>query len=423
MADEIQLKATLHRAAYQVMSTPQQAYILLEATPTHATGKSVVQALNFSLVLDRSGSMAGSKLHHLKEAARQIVDRLGPGDLLSVVVFDDTAETVVSSGPVADRQQIKQKVEAIQERGGTHMSSGIRAGLKELQRGQSAGRVNGMLLLTDGQTWEDQAQCQELADQCRAAGVPITVLGLGVGEEGNWDPRLLEDLAQRSGGDWIVVDAPDKVANAFTHTLQELQGAAVTNATLTLRMVQGISPRTVWRCTPLISRLDHHAVSTNDIQVFLGDIPQQPGQALLADLLLPPRRPGNYRLMQADISYDVPSSGLTHQRSAVDIVVGYTDDPLLPNQTNQRVMNIAERVMAHKLQTQALDEAAMGDRQRATQRLRAAATRLLELGEAELAQQATQQAERIEQSGQVDPAAAQRMRYATKRLTETGFDD
>ena len=82
-------------------------------------------------------------------------------------------------------------------------------------------------------------------------------------------------------------------------------------------------------------------------------------------------------------------------------------------------MNIIERVVAHKLQTQALDEAAMGDVPKATQRLRAAATRLLDLGEDDLAQEAQSQAENLERSGQVDQAAAQQMRYKTKKLTET----
>jgi hypothetical protein len=35
-----------------------------------------------------------------------------------------------------------------------------------------------------------------------------------------------------------------------------------------------------------------------------------------------------------------------------------------------------------------------------------------------MAQQANQQAQQIEQVGQVDPAAAQKMRYQTKKLTE-----
>jgi len=101
------------------------------------------------------------------------------------------------------------------------------------------------------------------------------------------------------------------------------------------------------------------------------------------------------------------------------VLVPYTEDVNLTNQLDSRLMNIIERVVAHKLQTQALDEAVLGDISRATQRLRAAATRLLDLGEEEMAQQAQDQAERLEKTGQVDQAAAQQMRYRTKKLTET----
>lgn len=422
MAGEINFTASLHRPVYQAMPNPQQAYILLEAMPGSAA-TSGAQAVNFSLVLDRSGSMAGDKMRQMKAAAKLVVDRLRPQDWLSVVIFDDTADLIVPAGPVQDPQAIKASIDAIQERGGTHMSTGMSAGLKELQRGQAPDRVSNMLLLTDGQTWEDQQQCEALADQCRAVGIPIQVLGLGVGAESNWDPRLLEDLAQRSGGEWLIVDAPDKVSAVFASTLQSMQGTAVSNASITMRMVEGVTPRSVWRVNPLISRLGHQAVGLHDVQVFLGDLQYGIGQAVLADLLLPPRKSGNYRLVQADITYDVPASGLTRQKVSVDVIVPFTDDPAQATATNQRLMNIIERVVAHRLQTQALDEAALGNVQKATQRLRAAATRLLELGELEMADQANQQAQQLEQAGQIDPAVAQKMRYATKRLSEAELQE
>ncbi len=125
-----------------------------------------------------------------------------------MVIFDDAepAGLVVPCGPAQDREQLKQKIGMIEERGGTHMSTGMRLGLAELKRGQRPGYVSSMLLLTDGQTWEDQQTCRDLADQSRAAGIPIYAMGLGIGGENNWDPRLLEDLAQRSGGEWLVIE-------------------------------------------------------------------------------------------------------------------------------------------------------------------------------------------------------------------------
>lgn len=420
MPAELDLVITLHRPAYQTISSPQQAYVLLEAVPNAAIPATIGgNSVNFSLVLDRSGSMAGDKLLQMKTAAKAVVDRLGPNDMLSLVVFDDVSSTIVPAGTVQDREGIKRKIDGVDERGGTHMSAGMQSGLQELQKGLTPGLVSRMLLLTDGQTWEDQQKCEALADQCRTFGIPINVMGLGVGNENNWDPRFLENIAQRSGGDWTVIDTPDKVSNVFAGIVQSMQGTSVSNASLTMRFVEGITARAVWRVTPLISRLGHQVVASHDIQVFLGDIQQGPGQSILVDLLLPPRpQAGSFRLIQADITYDVPGSGLTGQRVTANVIVAFTDNAAQSNQTNPRVMNLAERVVAHKLQTQALDEAAAGDMPKATQRLRAAATRLLELGESDLAEQANQQAQQMEQGGQIDPAAAQVMRYKTKKLTE-----
>jgi Ca-activated chloride channel homolog len=373
------------------------------------------------LVLDRSGSMAGAKLQAMKRAAKLVVDRLSPQDVLAVVIFDDAspADLVVPGGQVVDREATKRKIDSIEERGGTHMSTGMRLGFDELCRSHHPQRVSTMLLLTDGQTWEDGADCRELAEQCRAAGIPIHVLGMGVGEQSNWDPKLLEDLAQFSGGEWMPVEAPEQVSAVFENTLFAMKGVVATHAQMTMRFVQGVTARAVWRVTPLISRLDHHSVAANDIQVFLGDIQHAKGQAILADLVLPPRTAGAYRLIQADVTYEVPGSGLTGQKTMVDLVLNFVEDQAQAGQLNERMMNLIERVIAHKLQTQALDEAAAGNAAKATQRLRAAATRLLELGEVEMAQQTSQQAEHLEQSGQIDLAASQKMRYATKRLTET----
>ena len=42
---------------------------------------------------------------------------------------------------------------------------------------------------------EHEELCREMADRCQVEGIPIYVLGLGVGSGSDWDPRLLEDLA------------------------------------------------------------------------------------------------------------------------------------------------------------------------------------------------------------------------------------
>ena len=80
-------------------------------------GVAAVQApLNLALVLDRSGSMAGQKIRDLRQAARLTLDRLGPDDLVSLVLFDDNVDVLAAARPAADRAALLAQIERIDER-------------------------------------------------------------------------------------------------------------------------------------------------------------------------------------------------------------------------------------------------------------------------------------------------------------------
>ncbi|MBE2199450.1 MAG: VWA domain-containing protein [Anaerolinea sp.] len=413
MADEVNLIITLNRPQYPVLATDQIAYVYVEAQPTAVVLQAGVghTPLNLALVLDRSGSMAGQKITDLKEAAKWAVEQLDDRDQVSIVVFDDRAEVIVPSQPAVNKTAVLAQIERIDERGGTSMSLGIQQGLDQLQAGAGPGRVSRMLLLTDGETWEDEGQCRQLAQQAAQMGIPLTALGLG--EE--WNQNLLTDLASLSGGTWEYIDTPDKMAPAFSQVVQAMQGVVATNASLTLRLVTGVRPRAVWRVAPLIDRLSHNALSERDVQVYLGDLPSK-GQSVLVELTMPPRQAGDYRMVQAELMYDAPGSQQTAARARQDVMVTFTGDEVVAQGVNGRVMNVVEKVTAFKLQTQALDEAAVGQMAGATRKLRAAATRLLNLGETEMAQQAQAAADQMEAGQQLSGRETKRLYTATRKL-------
>ncbi|HQF71379.1 MAG TPA: VWA domain-containing protein, partial [Promineifilum sp.] len=278
MAGEVTITASLNRPRFATLETEQMAYVYLEARP--AEGATTAQApLNLVLVLDRSGSMAGRKINDLRQAARLTLDRVAPADLVSIVVFDDTVAVLAAARPAADRAALLAQIDRIEERGGTQMSLGLRAGLEQARAGLGPGRVSRLVLLTDGETWDDEDRCRELAQTAAQMGVPITALGLG----DEWNQALLTDLAELSGGNWEFIDAPDRILEAFQQVVVAMQRTLVTNATLGLRLVKGVRAVAAWRVQPLIDRLSARAVGERDVQVTLGDL-QSEGQSVLIEL-------------------------------------------------------------------------------------------------------------------------------------------
>jgi Ca-activated chloride channel family protein len=393
-----------------VSNAPQVNYLLLEAQPVAESSPPV--PLNFCLVLDRSGSMKGAKLANMKDATRRVIEMLTPQDAVSLVVFDDTVQVVFPAMLAADKTALLSQVETIEEMGGTAMSLGLQAGQAELQRYLGPDRVSHMLVLTDGQTWGDEETCVAIAKSLGDMGVSITALGLGT----EWNEKLLDDLADSTGGSSDFVADPANIGKYFQRTLQQAHGTIAQEARLLLRLVRDVTPRSVHRATPTIANLGYQPIGENEVAVKLGDLAYGVVNSVLIDLMLPARASGSFRIAQAELHFT--PVGQTDQRVIKqDILLEFTTDSKVASY-NPRIMNLVEKVTAFKLQTRALAEAEAGNVSGATQKLRAAATRLLDLGELELASKTQQQADQLEQGTELSAETQKEIRYATRRLTQ-----
>lgn len=408
MTDTVTLRCTWGRAPLPAGATPQAAYLLIEATPQAA---SVAVPLNFCLVLDRSGSMQGPKLAAMKDATKRVIDTLTPQDVVAIVLFDDTVQVLAPAAPAADKDALKALVDSIEEAGGTAMSGGLRAGQAELQRHAAADRVGALLLLTDGQTWGDEDACRAIAQELAQAGVRITALGLGA----EWNEKLLDDLADATGGSSDYVADPAQIAGFFQRAVRAAQGTVAQDARLLLRLARDVTPRAVHRALPVIANLGYQPIGQNEVAVRIGNLEAGETASLVLDLMVPPRAAGSFRIAQAELHYTPLGGG--EQLVKQDVLLEFSADAGAP-QYDPRVMNLVEKVTAFKLQTRALSEAEVGNVAGATQKLRAAATRLLDLGELELAQKAQQQADQLEQGQAISAESQKELRYATRRLTQ-----
>jgi Ca-activated chloride channel family protein len=409
MSESVTLHCTWGRAPLPTSASPQVGYLLVEAQAASATE---AVPLNFCLTLDRSGSMQGAKLAALKDATKRLVETLTPQDIVSIVIFDDQVEVLLPATPATDHNAIKAQIDRIEEAGGTAMSGGMLAGQAELRKYSAPDRVGAMLLLTDGQTWGDEDRCRQIAAELAREGVKITALGLGA----EWNEKLLDDLADTTGGASDYIADPAQITTFFQRAVRAAQGTVARDARLLLRLARDVTPRAVHRVMPVIANLGYQPIGENEIAVRLGDLESNNQASVAIDLMLPARAAGAFRIAQAELHY-TPVGAEQEQLIKQDVLLEFTGDPNAA-QYDPRVMNLIERVTAFKLQTRALSEAEIGNLSGATQKLRAAATRLLDLGELDLAQKAQAQAEQLEQGKAVTAESQKELRYATRRLTQ-----
>ncbi len=405
MPGEVTLEHQVGKDFMPVTGGSQVAYVLLEAKPTQMMAQ-VRMPLNFALVLDHSGSMKGAKLKNVKEAVKMVLDRLEPTDYVSVVIFDDTSQVIIPSMPANDKPGMKAAIDQIRDAGGTTMSLGMIQGLNELRRWHIPNAVNRMILLTDGVTYGDSDRCRQLARDAAAAGIAIYPLGIGA----DWDEDLLDSVGQLSGGmpAEFIRDAADALG-IFEQQLQSAVDVAIRNATLILRLPVGVSAKKAVKVLPIISDLGQSVLSDRQVVIPLGDLEKDKPQSVLVELMIDPRPAGLFRITQAELSYEVPITGVEGERIRDDIKVTFTTDANQAAPVNAYVMNFAEKANAHRLVTRVLDEYKRTGK--ATTRLAPNVTRVLD--------EETQAAlEQINQGQQISQEQVKSIGNKTRKLTQ-----
>ncbi len=410
----IQFRSTCNRTTAPVLNTPQLIYLFLELFPGQEMANTRMP-LNFVLVLDRSGSMEGEKIETMRLAVKAIIDLLDPNDVVSVVTFEGSTNVLIPAQPAHDKNDLKRKIDRITSGGATNMAPALQHALRQVSQYNTADRASRIVLLTDGEATDREDDSRAQADQAGAMGIPIIGLGFGQG----WKEDFMIDLADRSmlaapgshTGHVEFIASPDQAMSIFQQVYQSMQIVAQ-NTALVIRMVQGLEARRVWQVVPMIKDIGMSAIQGRAINIPVGQM-EQGGMAFLVEMMLPPRQPGNFRIAQAEVMYDLPGQGPQRQNS--DVILQFTTDAYLANQLDGRVMNIVEKVQAFKLQTQALNDAEMGNTGNATRKLRAAVTILLNQGETELAQQMEQEANRLEQGGQISNEAKKTIKLTSRK--------
>lgn len=178
--------------------------------------------MDLVMVLDVSGSMSGLKMEQMRDAAKQVVQALGPDDRLHLVAFSSDARSPwqgLLTMDAANRRRAAEEIEALFDGGGTNIEGALRRGFSGFA---GAGRVcdasassaqgacgidwaredarfPALLFLTDGQPSvgvQSGEELRRIARDANTRGIPV--FGIAFGDDADWS--LIHGLATDAEG-------------------------------------------------------------------------------------------------------------------------------------------------------------------------------------------------------------------------------
>lgn len=129
----------------------QNTYLDKHVLPVRMDIESSVEnpTIALMLLIDRSGSMSGSKMELAKEAARATAEAMAHEDRIGVVAFDSEARTAVRLQRAGNRYRIATDISKLTPSGGTHIYPALEIAWQALQ--STPAKIKHVIVLTDGQ--------------------------------------------------------------------------------------------------------------------------------------------------------------------------------------------------------------------------------------------------------------------------------
>ncbi len=171
-----------------------------------------------TLVLDRSGSMAGEKLRQVRDAALQVIAGLEPGESFNIIVYNEAVD-LFSTRPVVKNEAnvaaARAYLDGVLARGGTNIHDAL---VEALLQKPTAGMLPMVLFLTDGRPTIGQTNEKLIREAVKAANkYDKRVFTFGVGVDVN--SPLVENIAYetRAAATFVLPqeDVELKVAGVF----------------------------------------------------------------------------------------------------------------------------------------------------------------------------------------------------------------
>lgn len=324
--------------------------------------------VNIALVMDRSGSMGGTKIEMAKAAAIEALSRLGRDDFFSLVTYATDVTTRVPAQKVRETASIINAIKGIEAGGNTALFGGVSQGAAEIRKNIENDYVHRVVLLSDGLANVGPRNPSDLGRL--GAGLfkeNISVTTVGVGTDYNED--LMAQLAQKSDGNTYFAESGTDLPRIFAAELGNVLNVVAKQVIVTITLPSGIEP------VEIIGR--EGRIRNNRIELSMNQLYGGQEKFALVEVRMKGHKEGStVEIAKADVSYQDPFSMKTLNSQAKAIARFSRNKAKVAASTNAQVVKDYQLNLNALAQEKAIELSDQGKTKEAAKELRQSAAAL-----------------------------------------------
>jgi Ca-activated chloride channel homolog len=200
--------------------------------------------MTLTFVLDTSGSMSGQPLEFLKASVRAAASQLQAGDVVSLVTWNTDNRILLSGRTVEGPNDgaLLSAVDTLSADGGTDLEGGLVEGYRLAEAHDGPGRVNRIILVSDGNANVGVTDEQLIAEKSNSENKEgIYLVGIGVGDGVN--DTLMDVVTDAGNGAYIYLDSEEEAQRMLGQRFTESVEVAARNVEVKVRLPWYLSMR------------------------------------------------------------------------------------------------------------------------------------------------------------------------------------
>ena len=273
---------------------PSQRILELQIQSPKAKTTTNRSPLNLAIIIDKSGSMSGSRLEYAKQAAIFVTERLEAKDRVALITFDDQVEVLSPSILMTEenKKALKQKISEIRFGGTTNLGGGWLTGCQQIAEVSAENSIIRAVLLTDGHANVGIVDIEELSTHARELakrGISTSTFGVGHG----FNEHLLEAMSNQGRGNFYFIEAPMGIPDIFLKEFKELSSITAGDVEIELEIPKQISYEILggWA----------HEVKDKKLTIFVGNLFSEQSLEIYIKVLTPPSASATELLIKGKI--------------------------------------------------------------------------------------------------------------------------